>query len=106
MPTRRPHRFALLGATLALIPGMAIGGSVDVQLTSAIPMPDLQSQSDPGRQDARPSPSIALLKSGLDRLAANDIGGARQVREALPADSLDRHILAWAIALYGGDQVP
>ncbi|CAN7443026.1 lytic transglycosylase domain-containing protein [Mesorhizobium amorphae] len=106
MPTRRPHRFALLGATLVLIPGMAIGGSVDVQLTSAIPMPDLQSQSDPGQPDASPSPSVALLKSGLDRLAANDIAGARQVREALPANSLDRHILAWAIALYGGDQVP
>ncbi len=106
MPTRRPHRFALLGATLVLIPGMAIGGSVDVQLTSAIPMPDLQSQSDPGQPDASPSPSVALLKSGLDRLAADDIAGARQVREALPANSLDRHILAWAIALYGGDQVP
>lgn len=105
MPTRRSHRFALLGATLALIPVAAIGGGVDVQLTSAIPMPRLEGQSG---QDASPSPSanVALLKSGLDRLAANDIGGARQVREALPADSLDRHILAWAIALYGGDRVP
>ncbi|CAN7434972.1 lytic transglycosylase domain-containing protein [Mesorhizobium sp. LjNodule214] len=105
MPTRRSHRFALLGATLALIPVAAIGGGVDVQLTSAIPMPRLDDQSG---QDASPSPSasVALLKSGLDRLAASDIAGARQVREALPANSLDRHILAWAIALYGGDQVP
>jgi soluble lytic murein transglycosylase len=40
-----------------------------------------------------------MLKSGLDALAANDVAGARAVREALPANSLDRHILAWAIAL-------
>lgn len=105
MPVNRPHLFALLGATLALMPGMADGGGVDVQVTSAIPMPGLQ---DSGPQDAAasPSPSVGILKSGLDALAANDIPAARAVREALPANSLDRHILAWAIALYGGNQVP
>jgi soluble lytic murein transglycosylase len=101
MPTSRPHLFALLGATLALMPGMAIGGSVDVQVTSAIPMPGLQ---DNAQQDA--SPSVAQLKSGLDALAAGDIPGSRAVRDALPVHSLDQHILAWAIALYGGDKVP
>ena len=105
MSGRLPHLLALLGATLALMPAAAIGGGVDVQLTSAIPVPSLQDNApNPGQQNA--DPSVALLKSGLDRLAANDIAGARSVREALPADSLDRHILAWAIALYGGDQVP
>jgi soluble lytic murein transglycosylase len=101
MPASRPHLFALLGATLALMPGMAIGGSVDVQVTSAIPLPGLQAQVQP---DA--PPSVAQLKSGLDALAAGDIPGARAVRDALPANSLDQHILAWAIALYGGDKVP
>ncbi|UVK44548.1 lytic transglycosylase domain-containing protein [Mesorhizobium sp. AR07] len=101
MPATRPHLFALLGATLALMPGMAIGGSVDVQVTSAIPMPGLQ---DKAQQDA--SPSVALLKSGLDALAAGDIPAARAVRDSLAAHSLDQHILAWAIALYGGDKVP
>ncbi|UVK38094.1 lytic transglycosylase domain-containing protein [Mesorhizobium sp. AR10] len=104
MPTRRPRLFALLGATLALMPGMALGGSADVQVTSAIPMPGVRNNGP--QQDAPASPSIAQLKSGLDALAANDIPGARTVREALPAKSLDRHILAWAIALYGGDKVP
>lgn len=105
MSGRLPHLLALLGATLALMPAAAIGGGVDVQLTSAIPVPSLQDNApNPGQQNA--DTSVALLKSGLDRLAANDIAGARSVREALPADSLDRHILAWAIALYGGDQVP
>ncbi len=102
MPIRRSHLFALFGAVAALMPGVAAGGT-DVQLTAAIPMPGLQEL-----EDQRPSPpaGVAMLKSGLDALAANDVAAARAVREALPADSLDRHILAWAIALYGGDKVP
>ncbi|MER8437600.1 lytic transglycosylase domain-containing protein [Mesorhizobium sp. M1312] len=104
MPTRQPHFFALLGAILLLTPSGVAAGNVDVQVTSAIPMPHLQ---DTGLPDtASPSVSVARLKSGLDALAANDIAGARQVREALPVNSLDQHILAWAIALYGGDKVP
>lgn len=104
MPTRQPHFFALLGAILLLMPSGVAAGKIDVQVTSAIPMPHLQGT---GLQDTRPpSASVARLKSGLDALAANDVAGARQVREALLVKSLDRHILAWAIALYGGDKVP
>ncbi|CDX60658.1 putative soluble lytic murein transglycosylase [Mesorhizobium plurifarium] len=102
MPTRRPHFFALLGAIVALTPTMAIGGSVDARVTAAIPVPDAPQA--PGQ--ASTAPDIAQLKSGLDALAANNIVGARNARDTLPATSLDRHILAWAIALYGGDQVP
>ncbi|RAZ93017.1 lytic transglycosylase domain-containing protein [Mesorhizobium hawassense] len=104
MPTRRPHLFALLGAIAALTPSMAIGGSVDARVTASIPMPNAPDA--PGQTSAVPSPDIAQLKSGLDALAANNIAGARNARDTLPAISLDRHILAWAIALYGGDQVP
>ena len=50
--------------------------------------------------------SIAALKSGLDALAENDLVKARSVRDGLSPAALDRHILAWAIALYGGDKVP
>ncbi|TIU91072.1 MAG: lytic transglycosylase domain-containing protein, partial [Mesorhizobium sp.] len=104
MPTRQPHFFALLGAILLLTPSLVAAGKVDVRVTSAIPMPNLQ---DAGLPDTgSPSASVARLKSGLDALAANDIAGALQVRETLPVNSLDRHILAWAIALYGGDKVP
>ncbi|TIV66622.1 MAG: lytic transglycosylase domain-containing protein [Mesorhizobium sp.] len=99
MPTRRPHLFALFGAIVALTPTMAIGGSVDARVTTSIPMPDAP-------QAPGPSSDIAQLKSGLDALAVNNIAGARNARDTLPANSLDRHILAWAIALYGGDQVP
>jgi len=105
MPTKRPHVFALLGAIAALTPTMAIGGSVDVRATASIPAPD--SPQAPGQTQPSPAPdSIAQLKSGLDALAANNIAGARNARDTLPATSLDRHILAWAIALYGGDKVP
>ncbi|TGP57042.1 lytic transglycosylase domain-containing protein [bacterium M00.F.Ca.ET.230.01.1.1] len=102
MPTRRPQLFALLGAIVALTPTMAIGGSVDARVTASIPMPD--APQTPGQTSI--APDIAQLKSGLDALAANNIAGARNARDTLPATSLDRHILAWAIALYGSDQVP
>ncbi|CDX22485.1 putative soluble lytic murein transglycosylase [Mesorhizobium sp. ORS 3359] len=102
MPTRRPHLFALFGAIVALTPTMAIGASVDARATASIPMPDAPQAPGP----TAPSSDIAQLKSGLDALAANNIAGARNARDTLPATSLDRHILAWAIALYGGDQVP
>ncbi|MER9138740.1 transglycosylase SLT domain-containing protein [Mesorhizobium sp. M0830] len=108
MLASRPHLLALLGATLSLMPGMAIGGSVDVQLTSAIPLPSsaipMPGLRDKAQEDT--SPGVTLLKSGLDALAAGDSTSARAVRDALPAHSLDQHILAWAIALYGGDKVP
>ena len=109
MPTRRPLLIAFLGAGVALVPAMALapgvatGGSVDARVTAAIPAPGaLQA---PG-QPSPPPADIAQLKSGLDALAANNIVGARNARDTLPATSLDRHILAWAVALYGGSQVP
>ncbi|RWP05187.1 lytic transglycosylase domain-containing protein [Mesorhizobium sp.] len=100
MPTRQSHFFALVGAILLLTPSLVAAGKVDVQVTSAIPMPNrLQGPESPPA-------GVVRLKSGLDALAANDIAGARRVRDALPVNSLDQHILAWSIALYGGDKVP
>ncbi len=46
------------------------------------------------------------LKSGLSALAGGNISGARLIRDRLPADSIDRHVLAWAIAMDGGRNVP
>lgn len=102
MPASRPLRFILLGAVALLIAGTAANESVDEQTTSSIPMPGLQD----GAQTDAPSASIVVLKGGLDALATGDIAASRAARETLPANSLDRHILAWAIALYGGDRVP
>lgn len=52
------------------------------------------------------SGSVTVLKSGLDALADGNVARARAVRDSLPETSLDRHILAWAIALSGSDEVP
>jgi soluble lytic murein transglycosylase len=97
---RRLHRFASFGAALLLAPMAASQAGIDGPVTSAVLVPAIA--PDAGRSIA----DAAQLKNGLDALSAGDIAGARAVRDALPAKSLDRHALAWAIALYGGRQVP
>lgn len=49
--------------------------------------------------------NIARLKSGLDAISSGDISKARVARDNLPTNSLDRHILMWAIAISGGPDV-
>jgi soluble lytic murein transglycosylase len=93
----RKNRLALFCAALALAPLPALGGSAGSQTVAAIAMPDAV-LTVPG--------SIARLKSGLDALSEGAIGEARRIRDDLSASSLDHHILAWAIALRGGDGVP
>lgn len=85
LPTPRPHPVT----------------SVDATTTAAIP-PRINPLA---KSDAPPAAGIAQLKRGLDALAAQDIEQALAVRDSLPATSLDRHILSWAIALTG-DKVP
>lgn len=96
------HLIALLGAIIALTPVAAFGASADVQTTAAIP-------AMPGgfiNAGATAVGDIAALKAGLDALSERDIPRARAARDSLPQNSLDRHILAWAIALRGGGAVP
>ena len=95
--TPRKNRFALFCAALTLLPVAAAGAGVDPQAIAAIAMPDA-SLTAPG--------SIARLKSGLDALSQRAIGKARGIRDGLSPSSLDHHILAWAIAMHGGDLVP
>jgi soluble lytic murein transglycosylase len=97
MIAKRSHRRVLTVLLLGALSGAAVAAGVDAQPTAAIVMP---APVDPAATD------ISGLKNGLDALAAGDVAGARHERDALPASSLDRHVLAWAIALYGGDQVP
>lgn len=96
MTVKRPYSSLIFGAMLALLPSATLDAGLDAQPTSAIPMAEVE----------QGAPSVEALKSGLDALAANNIDGARSIRDALPANTLDRHVLAWAIALYGGDKVP
>ncbi|CAM5583489.1 hypothetical protein MAUB1S_09834 [Mycolicibacterium aubagnense] len=100
MTARRLYRFAILGAIVVLAPAIAIGSGIDKRLSDALPMFPV-----PNKQDL-PAFNPLQLKIGLDALAAKDFDGARAARDKLPVSSLDHHILAWAIALYGGDRVP
>lgn len=65
----------------------------DTQPTAAIP-------------PTPPGPATDRLALGLSSLTGKRIDDARAIRDALPEGSLDRHILAWAVALRGGDSVP
>ncbi|SFK58077.1 soluble lytic murein transglycosylase [Mesorhizobium albiziae] len=120
MPSRVLVRLVLAGTALATVtvafgqsghmnyapvpkarPQAAISGNLDKETTGAIRVrPEL-----PGDRQPVKSADIAALKSGLDALTAKDLGRARAVRDALPAASLDHHILAWAIALQGGNDI-
>jgi soluble lytic murein transglycosylase len=69
---------------------------------AAMPVPDITGSIP--RVD-RPLASTAL-KSGLDALSNNNAAEALAVRNSLPAGSLDRRILTWAIASSGMRDVP
>ncbi|KQZ94402.1 lytic transglycosylase [Mesorhizobium sp. Root157] len=96
---RRPLRLAFLGAATALLSSLSAGTVLDTASTATIPVPEIEAPR------TRPA-DITLLKNGLDALAARDIDAALALRDQLPAASLDRHVLAWAIAIYGGSSVP
>lgn len=45
------------------------------------------------------------LKSALDALSSNDAQRALAIRNSMPVHDLDRHILTWALALSGSDDL-
>lgn len=102
IPAARPHHIVLLSAFIALAPVPAGSSTLDPQATSALPFASI------GKGDAARAAfgTIDQLKNGLDALSSGDLAQARTIRDSLPATALDRHILMWAIAINGGDQVP
>ncbi len=73
---------------------------IDTQLTtSTIPAATRQARLAIGGD-------LRVLTAGLNALAGGDIASARRHRDQLGPDTLDRRILAWAIALGGGGSVP
>lgn len=113
MPLTRHHWLALLlGIPFVAIPATEFGKaempaasrdvvSLDREPTGAIPTAENRFVA----PREAPSNSISELKDGLDQLSAGGIDAARSIRDSLPATSLDRHILDWAIAMHGGGQV-
>ncbi len=64
------------------------------ETTGAIPRPE------------QGGPFNAQLKTGLDALSNKDAAAALRIRNSMPKDTLDRHILTWAIAVSGQRGVP
>lgn len=58
----------------------------------------------PPRADAPSAYDPARLKAGLDAISANRWDQARAIRDSLAG--LDREIMAWAVAYYGGRNIP
>jgi len=104
MPKRNRKRLrralALAGALMAGAAACEAASGLDAQTTAGITI------SSPGKTGRLAPASATELKLGLDAMSSGDIVGARAVRDSLPATSLDRHILTWAIALKGGKTVP
>lgn len=77
---------------------------------AAIPMPTPAALPVPDITGAIPRPSrnepAPALKTGLDALSDNDPATAMQIRDGMPAGSLDARILTWAIASSGIQGVP
>jgi soluble lytic murein transglycosylase len=71
----------------------------------AITHPDPVTTSGIG-QLSKPTAIAGSLKSGLDALSSGDVRRAVGIRNGLPAQALDRHILTWAIGLSNAPGLP
>ncbi len=110
------NSFALCALLLAGASGLALRSSPVEAENVAVPaikplgfaadMPskDIVTNAIPRADDMQPV--NADLRAGLDALSNRDAAAAIIARDRLPADSLDRHILTWAIAVSGQRGVP
>jgi len=81
--------------------------------TGAVPLPsprpaveDRESRASPGPEAKTARPASESLKSGLQALGNGNAGLALSLRDSMPRNALDRHILTWAIVLSGLEDVP
>ncbi|MCV9997663.1 lytic transglycosylase domain-containing protein [Pararhizobium sp. YC-54] len=108
------HMIAMLGASAMLLSAWAVSAQ---ELQVPLPRSKPQTLVKSGRA---PSPEVtgsiisataavpvsSGLKAGLDALSNRDAAKAILARNALAKDTLDRHILTWAIAVSGQKGVP
>jgi len=71
---------------------------VSFETTGAVPKPLAVSST--------ATPASPELKAGLEALGKGDAAGARTMRDSMTRDTLDHHILTWAIAVSGLEGVP
>jgi soluble lytic murein transglycosylase len=97
-------------ATLTVLTGILATASWAAPLPSGpIPLPTPRPEAEvPGIQaPAAPvTPAMNALDVGLEALGDGNASLARRIRDMLPRSTLDRHILTWAIALSGLEDVP
>jgi len=110
------NSFALCALLLAGVAGLALRSSPVEAENVAVPaikplgfaadMPskDVITNAIPRAESMQPV--NADLRAGLDALSNRDAAAAIVARNRLPSDSLDRHILSWAIAVSGQRGVP
>ncbi|MBX3581377.1 MAG: lytic transglycosylase domain-containing protein [Rhizobiaceae bacterium] len=91
-------RLTLLATSLALTPAFAQDAADRQPGAIAFAMPDIAAVAADGR--------LAPLKAGLDALGSGDVAGARRIRDRMSPDKLEYRILAWAIAMDGGRDIP
>ncbi len=115
MPSMRPSENAM---GVAIDPGR-FGSSVPKSARDQVLAPSASSVARPVTSSAftasiasmtprlgAVAPIRGQLKDGLQALSDGNAVKARAIREGMMPGSLDRHILAWAIALTGGRDVP
>ena len=90
------------------VPGMKPFASTQTRVSPAM---QVMAKPDPVTtagitQPSKPSFIGGSLKSGLDALSADDAQRALSIRNGLPVDALDRHILTWAIGLSNAPGIP
>lgn len=119
MSAKRRTGILIAGLAVSLLPAAA---GADIKLPSTgIPIPSMRPSAYAPEVHGGPSGAVkaltdrfrtpataasgevARLRDGLAALSSGDIAGTRRLRDALPANALDRRILSWAIALNGGD---
>ncbi|WP_417416704.1 transglycosylase SLT domain-containing protein [Hoeflea sp.] len=101
-------------ATLFALSTLAVGTATFAAPTPSgsvplpVPRPDLAAPAAQPAATAATSttPASRTLQSGLQALGDRDAGLARAIRDRMARDTLDRHILTWAIALSGLSEVP
>ncbi|RLQ87583.1 lytic transglycosylase domain-containing protein [Notoacmeibacter ruber] len=86
---------------LALSASLVLTG---ISMTAAAPAGAQVTSAIPPRTNGPSSYDPVRLKAGLDAVTADEWSKARQIRDTL--SGLDREILTWAIAYYGGDNIP
>lgn len=88
-------------STRVLLPALAGMLALSAAVTTAMQVRDKATPETPPATLAQPE-EVSQLRAGLDALSSSDVDAALAARDSLPADTLDRRILTWATALYGG----